>query len=79
MTRTEVYAKIKEYGLQETIKKHYGYNYTNVSTATLIQEVSDYEFALNSKPTSTCKCKDLIEMLYKKHLLCKSEYESLLA
>lgn len=77
MTRTEVYAKIKEYGLQETIKHHYGYNYTNLSTATLINEVSDFELSLNKQ--DSCKCKELIEMLYKKHLLCKSEYESLMA
>ena len=78
MTRAEVYSKIKEYGLQDMIKKTYGYNYTNISTATLITEVSDYEASLMYNNTP-CKCDALIELLYKKHLICKSEYEQLKA
>jgi hypothetical protein len=78
MTRAEVYAKIKEYDLQVEIKNKYGFNYTNLSTATLASVVADYE-AFKNTPTSDCKCSKLIELLYKKHLLCKSEYEALMA
>lgn len=79
MTRAEVYAKIKEYGLQETIKNHYGYNYTNLSTATLLTEVRDFEIAsLTDDEDVDYRLNDLIELLYKKHILCKSEYESLM-
>mgnify|MGYP005612746503 CR=1 FL=1 len=78
MTRAEVYAKIKEYGLQVEIKNKYGFNYTNLSTATLASVVADYE-AFQSTPKCECKCSQLIELLYKKHLICKSEYEALKA
>lgn len=77
MTRAEVYAKIKEYELQVEIKNKYGFNYTNLSTATLASVVADYE-AFKSA-TCECKCSQLIELLYKKHLICKSEYETLKA
>lgn len=77
MTRAEAYAKIKEYGLQETIKNHYGFNYTNLSTATLMQEISDYEYALQPKSGSIEVVHYLIDILYKKHIICKSEYEEL--
>lgn len=78
MTRAEVYAKIKEYELQVEIKDKYGFNYTNLSTATLAKIVADYEIFHNN-PKCDCKCSKLIEMLYKKHILCKSEYEALMA
>ena len=77
MTRAEVYAKIKEYELQVEIKNKYGFNYTNLSTATLASVVADYE-AFKST-TCECKCSQLIDLLYKKHLICKSEYEALKA
>lgn len=77
MTRAEVYAKIKEYGLQETIKNHYGFNYTNLSTATLVQELQDYEYALEPGCNTVEIVQYLIDILYKKHILCKSEYEEL--
>lgn len=78
MTRAEVYAKIKEYELQVEIKNKYGFNYTNLSTATLISVINDYETFRNVYNLD-CKCDALIEMLYKKHILCKSEYEALMA
>lgn len=83
MTRAEVYAKVKEYELQDAIKTKYGFNYTNLSTATLAAEVVDYEETQMRNTTCECDCCErttaLIEMLYKKHILCKSEYESLMA
>lgn len=79
MTRAEVYAKIKEYGLQVEIKNKYGFNYTNLSTATLASVVADYEKFRTTTATCDCKCVELINLLYKKHILCKSEYEALMA
>lgn len=80
MNRAEAYAKIKEYSLQETIKNRYGCIYTNLTTATLINEIKDYEYSLEPEECE-CECRltALINILYKKHLLCKSEYESLMA
>lgn len=78
MTRAEVYAKIKEYELQVEIKNKYGFNYTNLSTATLAGVVADYE-AFKNTPNCDCQCSKLIDLLYKKHLICKSEYEALKA
>lgn len=79
MTRTECYAKIKEYGLQNTIKEVYGYNFTNLSTASLIEAIRDFEIE-NAEDDDVCICKldMLIEMLHKKHILCNSEYEELM-
>lgn len=84
MTRAEVYAKIKEYELQEVIKEKYGFNYTNLSTATLIAEVTDYEetrVSVNTPKESREgeRLTTLIELLYKKHILCKHEYEAVMA
>lgn len=83
MTRAEVYAKVKEYELQDVIKNKYGFNYTNLSTATLLAEVVDYEETQYTTTTQECYCcgkiNHLIDLLYKKHLICKKEYESLMA
>ena len=78
MTRAEVYAKIKEYELQVEIKNKDGFNYTNLSTATLASVVADYE-AFKNTANCDCRCSKLIDLLYKKHLICKSEYEALKA
>ena len=78
MTRAEVYAEIKEYELQVEIKNKYGFNYTNLSTATLASVVADYE-AFKNTTNNECMCSKLVELLYKKHLICKSEYEALKA
>ena len=78
MTRAEVYAKIKEYELQVEIKNKYGFNYTNLSTATLASVIADYE-AFKNAPKYDNRYSKLIELLYKKHLICKSEYEALKA
>ena len=82
MNRAQVYAKIVKYNLQETVKTYYGKNYTNVSTADLLNVVKNHEYFMN-KPTTSNSEKDtltlLIELLYKKHILCKSEYDSLKA
>jgi hypothetical protein len=43
MTRSEIYVEIKNYNLQDDIKDKYGYNYTNLSSATLIEEIKKYK------------------------------------
>lgn len=41
-TRKEAYEKIKEYGLQETVKEEYGRNYTMVKTEYLWEVINNY-------------------------------------
>lgn len=81
MIRSEVYAKVKEYGLQDAIKETYGFNFTNLSTATLVEFIEKFEKSLivETECPAVDKVNALIEMLYKKHILCKSEYEALMA
>lgn len=81
MTRSEIYVEIKNYNLQDDIKYKYGYNYTNLSSATLIEELKKYKNKnVQYIPKSPNNRLDkLIEILYKKHIICKSEYEALIA
>lgn len=81
MTRSEIYVEIKNYNLQDNIKDKYGYNYTNLSSATLIEELKKYKNKnVQYMPKSPNDRLDkLIEILYKKHIICKSEYEALMA
>lgn len=81
MTRSEIYVEIKNYNLQDDIKYKYGYNYTNLSSATLIEELKKYKNKnVQYMPKSPNDRLDkLIEILYKKHIICKSEYEALMA
>jgi hypothetical protein len=80
MTRSEVYDEIVKYNLQNKVKALYGRNFTNVSTQNLISVVTNYKLLLkkNNPPTNNTMVA-LIDLLYKKHILCKSEYESLKA
>ena len=78
MTRSEVYDEIVKYNLQNKVKELYGRNYTNVSTVDLISMVNNHKCLMTKKnsPTNNTMVA-LIDLLYKKHILCKSEYESL--
>lgn len=80
MTRSQVYDEIIKYNLQNKVKTLYGRNFTNVSTQNLISVVTNYKLLLkkNNPPTNNTMVA-LIDLLYKKHILCKSEYESLKA
>lgn len=49
MTRKELYATIKEFGLQDIIKETFGANFTNVSTENLMNVVE----AFNKKKAKT--------------------------
>lgn len=81
MTRSEIYVEIKNYNLQDDIKDKYGYNYTNLSSATLIEELKKYKNRNVQYETKfpNGRLDKLIEILYKKHIICKSEYEALMA
>lgn len=81
MTRSEIYVEIKNYNLQDDIKDKYGYNYTNLSSEILIKELEKYknrnvQYKLKFPNDRLDK---LIEILYKKHIICKYEYEALMA
>lgn len=85
MSRTEIYAEIKKHNLQNAIKEKYGWNYTNLTTATLAKEMNEFLDTLNKNLPSAPvfpamqRVNALIEILYKKHLICKSEYEALMS
>ena len=55
----------------------YNIPYTNLSTATLIDLVESFE-RNNASTETPCKLGALIQILYDKHILCKSEYEALM-
>lgn len=80
MTRQEAYTKIKKYNLAKEIAVKYNVpSYANISTATLIAYVENYETPKKGYKMENSKFDRLVELLYKKHLLCKSEYEALMA
>lgn len=80
MTRAEVYAKIKKYNLAKKIAVKYNVpSYANLSTATLIAYVENYETPKGGCKMENSRFDKLVELLYKKHLICKSEYEALKA
>ena len=84
MTRSEIYVEIKNYNLQDDIKNKYGFNYTNLSSATLIEELKKYKnknlkYDKYELRFPNDRLDKLIEILYKKHIICKSEYEALMA
>lgn len=87
MTRKEIYAVIKEYALQDVIKRVFGVNYTNISTAELEkflnQSAPKKKTSKNvAKPEDDCpaltelyKVVDrLLQILVDKHILLKSEW-----
>ena len=80
MIRSEVYKEIVKYNLQNKVKELYGRNYTNVPTVDLISMVDNHKCLMTKKnPPTNNTMVALIDLLYKKHILCKSEYESLKA
>lgn len=82
MNRKELYAKVKEFNLQEKIKKVYGDNYTRVGNIELASIIAEYTAPkVENKPKvaskvasgKSCKCDKLVEVLKKKHILLDSE------
>ena len=88
MNRKEIYAKIKEYNLAETIKKTFHENYTRIPSANLECFISDYvssrgeeqEVIGDTRKDAVEKSSlvKLVETLQKKHILLKSEVDYIL-
>ena len=88
MNRKEIYAKIKEYNLAETIKKTFHENYTRIPSANLECFISDYvssrgeeqEVISDTRKDDVEKSSlvKLVETLQKKHILLKSEVDYIL-
>lgn len=78
MNRTTLYSKVKQYGLADHIKAVYKKNFTNVCNDILNSVITAYETKnVNTQKEDASKVRDLIEVLYKKHILCKAEYDNL--
>ena len=75
MTRKEIYAEIKKMNLQDEVKKFFGMNYTNVSTANLEYLVHKFEFKTGTSTEIPSRLNKLIEVLEKKRILLKSEVD----
>ena len=88
MNRKELYAKVKEFNLQEKIKNKYGDNYTRVGNEILEEAINAYinsskiplkketpSTSVNNTIEHSCKCDKLIEVLKKKHILLNSEID----
>ena len=88
MNRKEIYAKIKEYNLAETIKKTFHENYTRIPSANLECFISDYVFSRGEEQevigdtrkdaVEKSSLVKLVETLQKKHILLKSEVDYIL-
>ena len=88
MNRKEIYAKIKEYNLAESIKKTFHENYTRIPSANLECFIRDYvsssgekqEVMGNTRKDAVEKSSlvKLVETLQKKHILLKSEVDYIL-
>lgn len=77
MNRKELYAKIKELNLQGRVKELFGDNYTRVKSEDLANVIASVKKVTPKKETrSDSKVDKLINLLYKKHILLKSEVES---
>lgn len=89
MTRKEAYELIKKMDLQETVKNVYGVNYTNVSTDNLIKIIDkttlqskinniEEEWEIEFEPCDLQnKFNTLVDILYKKRILLKSEVSAI--
>ena len=53
MSRSEIYDKIKKYGLQNECLKKFGRNFTMCKTADLMSVVTNYENRMEKKPAVT--------------------------
>lgn len=91
MTRKEAYELIKKMNLQEVVKNVYGVNYTNVSTDNLIKIIDksivqsklndaniEEEWEIEFEPCGLHdKFNTLVDILYKKRILLKSEVSAI--
>lgn len=77
MLRSELYEQIKKYGLEAEVKKQFGVNFTNVYNKGLEDVITNF---LKNHSAPTCKCEDckfdkLVNVLMKKRILLKSEFD----
>lgn len=73
LTRQELYAKVKEYGLQDTIKNEYGKNFTQVGNQELACAVEKHEASLNgagnpAAPINTAALKETVREVVNEEL-----------
>lgn len=75
MDRKELYKKIKNYNLEETVKTKFGRNFTQVSSKDLEKIVAKAEDAnvCMSVEQDCNMTRKLVEVLQKKHILLASE------
>lgn len=90
MNRKEVYEVIKKMNLQEVVKKIYNKNYTNVPTDALLQVIANAQsfipsqveedgFDIGFEPCALdYKINTLVDILFKKRLLLKSEVKAIM-
>ena len=84
MNRKELYVEIKKLNLQDKVKELFGENYTRVKNedlaniiASVKKVVPKKETKNNTKVKTVSKVDKLINLLYVKHILLKSEVESI--
>lgn len=53
--RKELYAKVKELHIEDVIKTKYGKNYTQVSNAFLLKEITEFESSTKKEPKKPLK------------------------
>lgn len=80
MKRSEIYVLIKQYGLEDEVKKEYGVNYTNVYSEGLEKMIARHLETKEEKdaPKECCndtKFQKLVEVLLKKRILLRSEFD----
>lgn len=76
--RKKLYNKIKELGLQAKVVEAYGVNYTNVPNSELVRIIEIYTTPEEEdipNDVNTKKFNRLVEVLLKKRILLKSEFD----
>lgn len=86
MERSKLYAKIKEYNLEEQVKNTYCRNFTQVKSNDLQKVINTYEEIKSNKKKAkkfiskgtNDMVKRLVEVLQKKRILLNSEVDYIL-
>jgi hypothetical protein len=80
MNRNQIYNDIASLNLKEEVKATYGKNYTNCSSEQLMAVINKAIKVKNTtKIQTTSPINKLIDVLYKKKILLKSEVDSILS
>lgn len=59
MTRTEVFAYIKQHNLQDNVKAHFGRNFTQVGTVELNTFIANHCALVSKKPAASCTAEEV--------------------